>query len=50
MALINRKAETATENREVKSETAAAAQESQVQDDNVKAETKEVAVKKEPVS
>ena len=47
MALINRKAETATENQEVKSETAAAAQESQVQDDNIKAETKEVAVKKE---
>lgn len=47
MALINRKAETATENQEVKTETAAAAQESQVKDDNVKAETKEVAVKKE---
>ena len=47
MALINRKAETATENQEVKSETAAIAQESQGQDDNIKAETKEVAVKKE---
>lgn len=49
MALINRKAETATENQEVKTETAAIAQESQGQDDNdnVKAETKEVAVKKE---
>lgn len=44
MALINRKADTATA---TATETAAAAQESQVQDDNVKAETKEVAVKKE---
>ena len=47
MALINRKAETATENQEVKTETATATENQEVKTETTQAETKEVAVKKE---